>query len=207
MIRTEADYQAAKTEAAARRQRLRAYGEKLLTEGYTSEEIEILMQPTEAFAIELEHEIAQYERIRSGDVNEIARLGELGKILIALRISKKITQRDLATRTGVAESQVSRDERHEYHGAKIDRIARVLSVLGAEYKLEVTADGARIQAYVYDELPLAEALGALLQSNGNIGLPGWKHEVRVSNKPQQDVTGGQADVHFETANDNLGLVA
>jgi transcriptional regulator with XRE-family HTH domain len=201
VIRTDTEHQAAKTEAGARRERLRVYGEKLATEGYTPEEIEILMQPLEAFALELEYEVAQYERIRSGDVNEIARLRDLGRILIALRISKKITQRDLATRTGVAESQVSRDERHEYHGAKLERIARVFTALGAEHTLELTADGARIQGYVYDEFPQAEAPAAPLSSNYKIGLPA--PDVRVSVKTPQAAGGMQ----FETCNDNLALVA
>src|SRR5687767_767371 len=207
MIRTEAEYKAAKTEAAARRERLQAYGLTLVAEGYTPQEVELLTQPMEVFAIELEHEVAQYERIRSGDANEIARLREVGKILIALRISRDMTQRELAARTGVAESQVSRDERHEYHGAEIDRIAHVFSVFGAEYKLELTAEGARIQGYVYDDLPQAEAPAeAPLQSNDNIGLPAWKAAFRVA-KRQQAVNDGRADVPFETCNDNLGLVA
>ena len=39
-----------------------------------------------------------------------------GHLLISLRIAKGISQRELAKRLNVHESQVSRDERNEYFG-------------------------------------------------------------------------------------------
>lgn len=66
MIRTEAEYQAAKKEAAARRERLQAYGEELTKEGtYTAAEIEMALEPVKMFATELEHKLGQYERLRA----------------------------------------------------------------------------------------------------------------------------------------------
>ena len=53
-------------------------------------------------------------------------------LLISARISKGMTQRELAQRLGINESQVSRDERNEYHGITIERAARILEVLGVE---------------------------------------------------------------------------
>ncbi|MFM7058282.1 MAG: helix-turn-helix domain-containing protein [Planctomycetota bacterium] len=41
-----------------------------------------------------------------------------------------MTQRQLAERLGVHESQVSRDERNEYHGITLDRAARLLDAPG-----------------------------------------------------------------------------
>ena len=40
----------------------------------------------------------------------------IGRLLIALWIAKGLTQRELAERLEVSETQVSRDERNEYHG-------------------------------------------------------------------------------------------
>jgi transcriptional regulator with XRE-family HTH domain len=55
-------------------------------------------------------------------------------MLIALRIARGLTQRQLADRLGVPESQVSSDERNEYHGVTIERAARILDALGVRMK-------------------------------------------------------------------------
>jgi len=48
-----------------------------------------------------------------------------------------VTQRELAERLGVHESQVSRDERNEYHGITLERAARVVDALGVEIRTTV----------------------------------------------------------------------
>jgi len=50
-----------------------------------------------------------------------------------------VTQRELAKRLEVSESQVSRDERNEYHGITVDRAQRVLDALGVEVTTEVAS--------------------------------------------------------------------
>lgn len=151
MIRTEAEYQAAKKEAAARRDRLQAYQEKLIADGLTAAELKRALDPLETFALDVEDELHRYERLRAGDFHETAQLSELGKILIGLRISKRVTQRELATRLGVNESQVSRDERNEYHGVKVERVHRILAALDADCALLLTNDGTVSpgQSYAY----------------------------------------------------------
>jgi transcriptional regulator with XRE-family HTH domain len=61
----------------------------------------------------------------------------IGQSLVALRIAKGLTQRELAQRLDVAEAQVSRDERNEYHGITIERAQRVLNAMGATVKVEL----------------------------------------------------------------------
>ncbi len=58
-------------------------------------------------------------------------------MLVALRISKGVKQKDLAEKLGIKESQVSRDERNEYHGASVDKIQKVLDVLGVKLHSEI----------------------------------------------------------------------
>ena len=53
---------------------------------------------------------------------------------MALRIALGLTQRELAERLGVHESQVSRDERNEYHGITVERASRILDALGVELR-------------------------------------------------------------------------
>jgi transcriptional regulator with XRE-family HTH domain len=43
-----------------------------------------------------------------------------------LRIAADVSQADLAKRLDVDPSQVSRDERNEYHGITIDRAAKII---------------------------------------------------------------------------------
>ena len=74
-------------------------------------------------------EVESYERLKRGDIGEFMNLHGLGGALVALRIALGLTQRDLAERLGVHESQVSRDERNEYHGITVDRASRIFDTL------------------------------------------------------------------------------
>ena len=47
-----------------------------------------------------------------------------------------MSQRELAAQLSVHESQVSRDERNEYHGITVDRAIKILETLGV--KLQTT---------------------------------------------------------------------
>ena len=56
------------------------------------------------------------------------------RTLVALRIALGLTQRQLAERLDVNESQVSRDERNEYHGITVDRARSVSTPWGVNLK-------------------------------------------------------------------------
>lgn len=58
----------------------------------------------------------------------------LGNVLVALRIARGLSQRALAERLGIHQSQVSRDERNDYNGATVERAAHVLDALRVEMK-------------------------------------------------------------------------
>ena len=65
----------------------------------------------------------------------------IGRLLIALRIAKGLTQRELAERLEVSERQVSRDERNEYHGVTVERANRIFEALGVEVTSVVASLG------------------------------------------------------------------
>lgn len=65
-------------------------------------------------------------------MREVSNLHGLGRALVAIRIALGLTQRELADRLGVNESQVSRDERNEYRGVTVERACRILDALGVE---------------------------------------------------------------------------
>ena len=81
--------------------------------------------------------MVSYERLKRRDFDELYNLQGLGPLLIGLRISAAMTQRDLAERMGVHESMVSRDERNEYHGITVERASRILEAMGVRITTRV----------------------------------------------------------------------
>jgi DNA-directed RNA polymerase specialized sigma subunit len=130
MIRSDAEYR----EARRRLEQDRDVAEKqraaLVAAGLSSEEVERAMQPLLSFQAQLEEEIAWYDAVRQGHFPTIRNLTQIGRLLVALRIAQGVTQRELASRLGVSESVVSRDERNEYHGVTLERAQKVIEALG-----------------------------------------------------------------------------
>lgn len=96
---------------------------------FSPEEIERGLEPLLSFRAGLEEEVAWYESVQRHEFPPLIGLGDLGHLLIALRIANKISQRELAARLNVSEAQVSRDERNEYHGITVERAQRILEAL------------------------------------------------------------------------------
>ena len=139
MIRNETEYQEAVRRLKEERKRHRAQREKLIEMDLNPDEVKRAMDPLESFHLQLSAEVAYYERLKRGEFPPLHNLDGLGQLLVALRIFRGITQRQLAERLGVHESQVSRDERNEYHGISIERAGRILDVLGVGLRTEVEA--------------------------------------------------------------------
>ncbi len=137
MIRNENEYREAVQRLADEKQRIAAQKAELEKTGLAPEEIKRVLDPLRSFHLQLHEEVESYERLKRGEFEEIRNLRGLGHLLIALRIARGISQRQLAERLGVHESQVSRDERNEYHGITLDRASRVLDALGVELRSTV----------------------------------------------------------------------
>src|SRR5580658_8693252 len=116
MIRNETEYQEASARLAYERNRLADHRSRLKETGLSDEEIKRVIDPIESFHLQLKEEVESYERLKRGEFEELENLRGFGHLLISLRIAKGISQRDLARRLDVHESQVSRDERNEYFG-------------------------------------------------------------------------------------------
>ena len=137
MIRNETEYREAMQRLREERARLDQQEAKLVELGLTGDEIKRAMDPMRSFHAQLGEELASYERLKRGEFDEIRNLQGLGNLLVGLRIARGISQRELASRLGTHESQVSRDERNEYHGVTIDRASRILAALGVEVRTRV----------------------------------------------------------------------
>lgn len=142
MIEKENGYREAVQRLADEKQRIAQQKAELEKMGLSPDEVKRALDPMRSFHLQLQEEVESYERLKRGEFEEIRNLRGIGHLLIALRIARGISQRQLAERLGVHESQVSRDERNEYHGITLDRAARVLDALGVELRstVEVPAE-------------------------------------------------------------------
>jgi DNA-binding XRE family transcriptional regulator len=137
MLRTEQEYKAAKAQLSKLTELLEKQREKFKAKGYKAKEVENLMAPTITYARQTAEEIEFYEQLLAGKVPAVSSFSSAGQLLVAARIAKKWTQRDLAQALGVSEAVVSRDERNEYHAVTIEKAQRVAEALGAEVRVEL----------------------------------------------------------------------
>lgn len=137
MIRNETEYREAVQRLVEERTRLAEQKRKLEEMKLSPEEVKRALDPVRSFHLQLEEEVQSYERLKRGEFAEVHNLKGIGQLLIALRIARGLSQRELSTRLGVHESQVSRDERNEYHGVTLERASRVLDALGVDLRSSV----------------------------------------------------------------------
>ena len=137
MIRNEAEYQEASARLSGERQRLSDHGTRLKEAGLSDEEIKRVIDPMESFHLQLKEEVESYERLKRGEFEELDNFRGFGQLLISLRIAQGISQRELAKRLNVHESQVSRDERNEYFGITLERAGKILDALNVRLRTEV----------------------------------------------------------------------
>lgn len=105
--------------------------------GLNKEQIQLAIQPLISFYEQLKEEVEHYERIKRGAFNPIYKFTDIGKNLIAYRIYIGMSQTELANKLGVSESQVSRDERHEYYGATTEKIQQVMEAMNMKTVINI----------------------------------------------------------------------
>jgi DNA-binding XRE family transcriptional regulator len=137
MIRNEAEYQEASKRLFEELGRLDEHRARLKEAGLGAIEIQRVIDPLESFHLQLKEEVEAYERLNRGEFEELENFRGLGHLLITSRRAQRITQRDLARRLGVHETQVSRDERNEYFGITLERAAKILDVLNVRLRTQV----------------------------------------------------------------------
>lgn len=137
MIRNEAEYQHASARLLEERNRLSEHRARLKETGLDDDEVKRVIDPIESFHLQLQEEVESYERLRRGEFDELVNLRGLGHLLISLRIAKGVSQRDLAKRLEVHESQISRDERNEYFGITLERAIKILDALNVRLHTKV----------------------------------------------------------------------
>ena len=143
MIRNEAEYQLATTRLEEERVRLAEHRDRLKATGLSDDEIKRVIDPIESFHLQLKEEVESYERLKRGEFEELENFRGFGHLLISLRISQGMSQRELARRLNVHESQVSRDERNEYFGITLERAVKILETLHVRLRTKVEIERPR----------------------------------------------------------------
>ena len=141
MIRNENEYKDAVRRLGEQEERLKQQAVQLKQTTLSKDAIKRVLDPVRSFHEQIKEEVASYERLKRGEFDELHNFAGIGRLLIALRIAKGLTQRELAGRLAVSETQVSRDERNEYHGVTVDRANRILEALGVEVTSAVSSLG------------------------------------------------------------------
>lgn len=137
MIRNDVEHRLSLQRLADMEVRLKEQRVQLKAMSLSNDEIKRVLDPVRIFQQQIQAEVDSYERLQRGEFDEIVNFSGLGQLLIAIRIASGVTQRVLAERMQVNESQISRDERNEYHNITIDRANRILEALGAQVRTSV----------------------------------------------------------------------
>lgn len=134
MIRSDTELEDTRAKLREQESRVGEYSRELEKDGLANADIERALDPVRTFADQLRDQIRAYECIRRGELPSIDSLDGLGRALVAARIAAGVTQRELAARLGVHESQVSRDEKNDYQGVTVERASKVLVAIGVSFK-------------------------------------------------------------------------
>jgi len=130
MIRNEKEFQRTQQLVAATKEQIAATTHALQQQGMDQSAIDDLLVSLKLTCQQMEAELTWYEDAKAQRLGAYT-FESIGQLLIGLRIAMGLSQRDLASRLGVHESVVSRDEHHEYYGLTIERAQRILEALGA----------------------------------------------------------------------------
>jgi ribosome-binding protein aMBF1 (putative translation factor) len=140
MIRNEQEYQEASERLAAEEERIELHRKGLVSAGLKKAELKRAMDPLISFHQQLREEVEHYENLKRGKIPDLTNLHGLGVLLVSLRIAKGMSQRELASLLGVHDSQVSRDERNEYHGITVERATMILEAMGVTLTSTITQE-------------------------------------------------------------------
>lgn len=137
MIRTDREYSELKQRLSEARQLLEKQRKHFESMGLTKDEVKRALAPTISFQKQQLEELEFYERLKDGKIpKSFYSFDSIGTLLIAARIARGWTQRELADKLGVSESVVSRDEKNEYHGITKERAARLCAALSLNIKYQ-----------------------------------------------------------------------
>lgn len=138
MIKTEQAYLHAKKIIKEFEDTYEEKKQQLQAEGWTDEQIDLGLSPSEHMIENLKREVKEYGDIKQGLFDKTITFSNIGIRLIQFRIFKKVSQSVLAKRLGVTPALISRDERNNYSGITFDKAKRILNALGIDDSFSFT---------------------------------------------------------------------
>lgn len=89
--------------------------------------------------IQLENQLKEYEELKNGtfQLPEELTYKELLENMVKLRISKNISQSELARLLNIPRQQVHRYEEQAYQNISINKVDQILKVLGINLKIKI----------------------------------------------------------------------
>ena len=93
---------------------------------------------------ELKQELAEYEELKKGNFSlpQNITIIELLKNLTRIRISRGLSQQDLASMIGITRQQINRYEEHDYQNVGIEKIHTILSALNINLDMKSSSEKA-----------------------------------------------------------------
>jgi transcriptional regulator with XRE-family HTH domain len=90
------------------------------------------------FVEDLEHDISEFERFRDSEFCKLKseNVFDLPKLIIQTRLTKKLSQSDLAKKIGVSTQQIQRYETNDYEAASWARMMDVMDAMEMTIKTE-----------------------------------------------------------------------
>jgi HTH-type transcriptional regulator/antitoxin HigA len=81
---------------------------------------------------QLEDELHDYDQLREGELAlpHIERIDQIAPFIVKIRISKGVSQTELARRLGVSKQVISRYEENDYQTVAIARLQEILDAIG-----------------------------------------------------------------------------
>jgi len=90
---------------------------------------------------QLEEELREYAELKSGDLSlpNLERLDQIAPFVTRMRITKGISQTELARSLGVSKQVISRYEEAEYQSVGIARLQEILDAIGIKALITLSA--------------------------------------------------------------------
>ena len=193
MITNERQYKITKSEADRFKTALREFKEiELVKQGLDPVIISAQRSSLEQQLRELQAQISDYEKLRSGRVKRLfpSSISEIGQTLIEARIAQGLSQRLLAERLGMKEQQIQRYEQERYQTANLTRVAEIAEALQLDL---VAFFEARNDSLLNKIAPnLAAGFDASRLPVKEMKKRGWLSRIRLP----ESVTGPLTDLDF-----------
>jgi len=90
---------------------------------------------------QLEGELREYDQLKSGelDLPGIERLDQIAPFIAKIRITKGVSQTELARRLGVSKQVISRYEESDYQTVGVAKLQEILDAMGVKTSVTLSA--------------------------------------------------------------------